>query len=530
MTYLRNCDGGKMALLKKGTRLLCLMALLTGSAQATIGIPSQGKDNYPKPAQTAPVTEKSLWNRVRTGFELDLSYENRRIEQERNWYVRNPSYFQRVFHRASPFLHHIVEETEKRGIPLEFALLPVVESAFDPFAYSHGRAAGLWQFIPGTAKRFGLRKTWWYDGRRDIVASTDAALQYLTILNRMFDGDWLLALAAYNAGEGNVLKAIRRNKARGLSTSFWALNLPKETQAYVPRLLALSKIVSDPARYGIELPEIPNRSQIALVELDSQIDLGQAARLAGIEVNTIYQYNPGFNHWATDPEGPHQLLVPAHTEQRFLQAYAELPASERIAWQRHTVRSGDSLIKLAKQYRTTPDIIRDANRLSGSMIRQGQSLMIPTASMAWDDYTHSQDNRLARKQASQPSRKHSEKTVHRVRRGDTLWDLSRQYGVSTQQLAKWNGMAPGDMLRPGKKLVIWQKPSVTSLAAANPENGRGVIRKVHYKVRSGDSLSRIANRFRVEVAQLVRWNGINRNAILRPGKRLEIYVDVTAAR
>lgn len=516
-------------------RSIALLWLILGifgnaSASAALSPTLPGALVHQETHGMAPVPAEqqtnSLWTAMREGFALDLSYDNPRIATERRWYQKNPRYIERVFTRASPFLHHIAKRAEERGVPLEFALLPVVESAFDPFAYSHGRASGLWQFIPGTARRFGLKQNWWYDGRRDVLASTEAALDYLETLNRLFDGDWLHALAAYNAGEGNVLKAIRKNRAKGKSTSFWVLDLPRETEAYVPRLLALSQIVADPDRYGVTLVDIPDEPRIGVVALESQIDLAQAARLADMDLDTLYRYNPAFNRWATDPDGPHRLLLPRDRIAHFEEAYRKLPREQRITWTRYVIKPGDSLIKLARKHQTTPEIIQKANQIRGNMIRVGQTLMIPTASAEWERYTYSQDNRLARQQSAQPSKSRDTRVEHTVRQGDTLWDLSRKYGVSTRQLAKWNGMAPGDTLKPGKRLVIWKKGSATVAAVGED---REVIRRVTYTVRSGDSLSRIASRFSVGVNEIVRWNGLSRNAILRPGKSLKLYVDVTAA-
>jgi membrane-bound lytic murein transglycosylase D len=185
-----------------------------------------------------------VWKRIQYQLMMEVP-QNRKVVAERNWYAKHPSYFKRIAKRAEPFLFFIVEEIEKREMPIELALLPIVESAFDPFAYSHGRASGLWQFVPGTGNRFKLKQTWWYDGRRDVIASTRAALDYLTFLYKTLDNDWLNAIAAYNSGEGRVMRAIKRNRKKHLPTDFWSLDLPKETSAYVPKLLALSDLLKN---------------------------------------------------------------------------------------------------------------------------------------------------------------------------------------------------------------------------------------------------------------------------------------------
>src|SRR5690554_384379 len=399
-------------------------------------------------------------------------------------------------------------------MPMEFALLPVVESAFEPFAYSHGQAAGLWQFIPSTGKMYGLKQDWWYDGRRDVLASTDAALNYLQTLANQFDGDWLLALASYNAGAGTVRKAIRQNQQRGLPTDFWHLKLPRETSAYVPKLLALAKLVKHPDRYDTALMPLENTPYFEVVNVGSQIDLTQAAELAEIELNELYYLNPAFNRWATSPLGPHHLLVPRHSAEVFRQALAALPADQRVKWLRYTVQPGDSLIRVARQHGTSVDAIKQVNTLNNNLIRVGQNLMIPT-----DFNPRLQTANL--KTQSQP-------TEHIVVRGDTWWDLSRKYGVTVQQLASWNNRSSSDMLRPGQKLVVFTGAQ-NSVANAHPAaNARKMVRQIGYRVRNGDSLYRIANKFNVSVKDIASWNGLNTRKHLQPGQRLKLYVDIAS--
>ena len=477
------------------------------------------------PADLTATTDADLWQRVRDGFALDLDADNDRIRAQRDWYARHQAYLDRVAERAERYLHHIVEETEQRDMPLELALLPIVESAFDPFAYSHGRAAGPWQFIPGTGRYFGLDQNYWYDGRRDITASTDAALRYLQQLADRFDGDWLLALASYNAGAGTVSKAIRYNQQRGRPTDFWNLRLPRETRAYVPKLLAIAQIVREPEKYDISLRPIPDQPYFAQVEVDGQIDLAEAAELANISVEELYLLNPGFSRWATPPQGPHALLLPVDHAEQFATRLADLPAEARIRWDTYTIRSGDSLISIAQKYHTTPDTLRSANKLRGNTIIAGRTLLIPRPSAGADQYSLSADQRLEAIQNRGAAGK--QKHQYTVRSGDSFWKISRQYNVGVRELAKWNNMAPGDPLRVGQTLVVWSSQAAPAVASspARPE----MIRKVNYAVRSGDSLSRIANRFRVSVNEIANWNRINTRNYLRPGQRLTLYVDVRNA-
>jgi len=461
-----------------------------------------------------------LLHRLRQGFTLD-PVMNERVQAELNWFVRNPAYLDRVFTRAQRYLPHILEELEARDLPLEIALLPIVESAFDPFAYSHGRAAGLWQMIPGTARRFGVRQNWWYDGRRDIVDSTRAALEYLEYLYELQDGDWLNAIASYNSGEGNVLRAKRHNAARSRPIDFWNLSLSRETSAYVPRLMALVEIVRDPAQFGLHLPEIVNEPQFAVSEFEGQIDLALAAELAGIDLDTLSSYNAGINRWATDPGGPHRLILPVEAAETFASALETVPVGERMRWQRHKVKNGEAISQIAEQYNVTVATIRRANELSGNLIRAGSYLMIPVATKPLDEYSQSADVRRDRKQNTV---RNGNRVEHTVAAGESFWTISRKYGVDMNRLASWNGTSPRDTLSVGQKLVVWTSNPVP----ATPSAANNLTRKLNYTVRRGDSLYLIANRLRVTVAQIVRWNNIDKNKILRPGQRLTMYVDVTA--
>lgn len=485
------------------------------------------------PQADALRTDGDIWERIRRGMRLE-GRDHPGIARDLEWYARNQAYLDRVAERAQPYLHLIVEEVEKRGMPSELALLPVVESAFQPFAYSHGRAAGIWQFVPGTGRRFGLRQTWWYDGRRDIARSTQAALDYLQFLNKEFQGDWLLALAAYNSGEGTVLRAQRNNLRKGKPTDFWSLDLPRETRGYVPKLLAISAIVADPAAYGIALKPIADEPYLVEVDVGSQIDLDLAAELAGISLDDMYRYNPAFNRWATDPDGPHTLLVPVANAEIFQARLAELPETERIQWVRHAIRNGDTLASIANRYRTTVTLIKSVNGIRGNTIHVGHSLVIPVARKDLSRYSLSAEQRLARIQETQ---RKGERIEYVVQEGDSLWSIAQAHGVSVKQLAQWNGMAPRDVLLPGRSLVIWsqsmQEEDSTGISRVSLTPGNfkhphsdSLRQRIGYTVRNGDSLATISKKFQVSVADLKRWNGLS-STLLRPGQRLTVYVDVT---
>ncbi len=460
--------------------------------------------------------EENLWFAIRSGFTWPVP-NNKRVAAHQRWFLKNPSYMQRVNQRATPYLYFIKTELENNELPLELALLPIVESAFEPFAYSHGRAAGLWQFVPSTAKSFGMDIDWWYDGRRDVYASTKGAMKFLAYLNKRFNGDWLHALAAYNSGEGRVRQAIKRNKLAGKPTDFWHLDLPKETRDYVPKLLALVDLLQNAEAKSYDWPQIDNQPAVTSVYVDAQIDLSVAAELAGISTQALHQLNPGFNRWATDPAGKYPLFIPIESQAVFSQGIEMLEADQRVQWQRHQVSSGESLGVLATRYQTTKQVIKDVNSLTSDTIVIGQHLMIPKAKKSLDTYTLSQQQRLTKTQ-NRP--RGQTKLSHVVTSGDTLWDLSRLYKVNLSSLAKWNGLAPKDPIKPGMKLVIWKNQSISAKADS-------IIRKLTYTVRSGDSLSRIASKFKVKISQIVQWNTLDVKRYLKPGQQLKLFVDVT---
>ena len=479
--------------------------------------------NEPDPFELQEYPTHSIWPRVREGFEIDTHLDHPWVQTQLDWYSRHPEYLFRTMTRAEPFLHYILEEAEKRDLPTELVLLPIVESAYQPFAYSHGRAAGIWQFIPSTGRLYGLEQTWWYDGRRDIYASTQAALSYLQNLNKLFDGDWTLALAAYNSGSGTVQRAIRKNKKAGKPTDFWHLTLPKETRAYVPKLMALKELIENSELYDISLRCIPDAPGFIPVDTDSQIDLALAAELAELDVDTLYEYNPAFNRWATSPDGPHRLLLPYENAEIFKANLAKMPDDQRVQWKRHKIKNGETLSHIAVKYNTTVKELRKINSISGNNIRAGQHLLIPVASRGQSTYTLSSSQRLKAIQSN--GKKNKTRVNHYVQSGESFWTISRKYNVNMHSLAKWNGMAIRDPLGQGQKLVVWTSNS-SSTSAPGKRKPSQTIQPISYTVRNGDSLSRIASRYSVSISDLHRWNSI-KGKYLQPGQKLRLYVDVT---
>ena len=475
----------------------------------------------PAPTETTEEPHQDLWARIRDGFRLDHQ-AHERIDRELAFYQRHPATLPKFSKRAAPYLHLITEEVEKRGMPLELALLPMVESGYQPFAYSHGRAAGLWQFIPSTGRHFGLRQDWWYDGRRDVAAATRAALDYLQRLHKDFDGDWYKAIASYNAGKGHVLRAVKRNEKKGKPTDFWHLQVPRETHHYVPRLLALARMVATPDRYGVELQTIRNETVVRHVDAQGQIDLAVVSRLAGVDMEELYALNPAYNRWATPPQGPHHFLLPLEAADRFEQALAGMDDALRMRWDRHKVRKGESLIRIAQRYGAHVRQIREVNHLKGDTIRVGQVLLVPRAGRRGEAYVLSAEQRQRKARTRGPG----VATRYTVQKGDSLWSIARKHGVSHHTLARWNGMALNDPLRAGRTLLLYR----SATASANPTSPLPTSlrnQRITYRVRKGDSLYKIAQRFRVSIRQIRNWNRLRKNAYLRPGQQLLLHVDVT---
>ncbi len=405
----------------------------------------------------------NLWNRIRAGLRLPRM-EGPRVARYEQWFANNPQYVNRMLQRANLYLYQIVEDVSKRNMPMEIALLPAIESGYSPNAYSRSAAIGLWQFEPSTGRLWGLKNNWWYNGERDIIASTNAALDFLQSLHHQFHS-WNLALAAYNSGQGTVANAIAHNKALGLGTRYRDLRLPLQTEHYVPKLMAFVNIVRDPAKYGLTLRAIPDSPYFVRVNTGSQVDLSVIARLANMSLKQLYAINPGFTQWATAPNGPHTILVPVATKAALIEGLSQLPPQDRMQWARHRVVPGDSLYQIAREYGVSIASIRSTNHLYGNLLHVGQSLLIPMAGRRLVvSRLHNQHPRpevtLARRGVRRV------KIIHRVRPGDTLWSIAARYRVYVGQLERWNVLNAHDVLRLGQRILIWASPAMVPQAVA----------------------------------------------------------------
>lgn len=457
--------------------------------------------------------ELDIWERLRSGFAIDMP-DDPQIETELRWYVDHPLFLENAWGRGSRYLFHILNEVERRGLPTELALLPVVESAFQPNAVSRSDAVGLWQFLPETGRDYGLHQNAWVDQRRDVIDSTRAALDYLSNLAQQFNGDWALALAAYNGGPGYISRMCEANRLSRRGTGFLDLPLRDETRCYVPKLLALRKLVEDPGRYGISLPEIPNAPYFTTLDVEGPIRLDLLAAVESLSQDDIRALNAGFHRGSTPPGGPHRLLVPVEVADQARRQLASLPRQaapllsatvdlpqRRVQWRRHKVQAGETLTGVANRYRVSIAALRQANGMHTGMLRSGQDLLIPVAYAA--------DTRPGPRRGCD-----GERVVHRIGAGDTLWSIARRYQVDVNQISACNPGLAGSTLAVGRTVYVFRPAEATAVADAT--------RREIYTVRVGDTAWRIAQNFGVSLEQLQRWNGGLRTQSLKPGDRLTV--------
>ena len=473
---------------------------------------------------TSNSSDSDIWRVFQREFTLDHQAERPEVKEQIAWFMAHRKYLRAAAANARPYMYYIVTQIRKRNLPLEFALLPIIESAYDPFAYSTSGASGLWQMMPATATDFGLKQTWWYDGRRDVVASTNAALDYLVYLQNFFSGNWMFTVAAYHAGQGTILNAIKKNTASGDAIDFWSLPLGKQTQMYIPKLLALAEMIGHPERYPLDMPVIPDKPYLTQVDVGSQIDLAKAAKLSGLSLSALMNLNPGFNRWATSPDGPYLIVVPIQNETQLRDGLALLPQGSRVTWERYDVKSGDSLGKIATKYHTTMAILQQVNKLDDALIHVGDVIFIPNSSKHVLPTSVSAESPIATlpvveqkaTASSSPVVKQIELT-YTVRKGDTLSSIAKSLNVSWENLRAFNNLTSNN-LRVGQKLDIPPPKKSSSTSAVK------TLQKVHYVIQRNDSLAKIARQFAVSVQDIERWNSsVTANTILHPGKSLVIY-------
>ena len=475
-------------------------------------------------SDSSPQPPADLWARIRSGFSMS-QLDSPQVASSVNWYAQRPDYMRRTIERSKMYLFHIMEQVQKRGMPSEIALLPIVESAFNPMAYSRSHASGIWQFIPSTGKDFGLKQNGWYDGRRDIVAATSAALNYLDKLHTMF-GSWELALAAYNCGEGCVSRAIAKNQAAGLPTDYLSLKLPAETRDYVPRLMAVKEIVSDPAVVGMSLSSIPNQAYFTKVSLQSPIDVKLAAKLANMPLNQFVSLNPAYKKPIVRSDTPQQILLPVDKADAFatnLKNYDQ----PLVSWQAYPAKAGDSAAGIAKKFGVTLAWLKQHNEFAVTRkgkLTEDHTLLVPlennldSAQLAATTPSADKSDVVARKESVTVPH-----TVT-VKRGETLASLAKHHHVALADLKRWNHLR-NNKVQAGEELMIAAaisperkaKHAGSHMAEAKPS------KKIkHYTVKRGDTLFSIAQKFDVAVPDIQRWNSLKNKSTIKPGVKLAL--------
>ena len=442
-----------------------------------------------------------IWERIR--LELSITIPDDQIAATSLYRERlysNQTAVNRISKSGQRYLFHTLTRAQELNLPVELALLPFVESEFDPYAKSVDGATGIWQFMPATGKEWGLKSNWWYDGKKDVLASTEAALQFLTYLNEKFDGDWLLAMAAYNTGPARVSRAIRKNKKEDKPVRFWDLDLPKETTAYVPKLLVLCELIKDPKAFDVNLPSIANRPYFERVKIPGQLDLMQAADLAGLKPETIYELNPGFNQWATDPSGPHYLLLPIGVSDRFITQLESLDQNNLVRWDRYKIRKGDNLIKIASRYKIEVAVLMEINGLSSDLIITGKEIMVPRGS-AW------------------AGKQNPREQVYIVIGGDSLWNISKKFKVSIEDVVLWNDLDIEVPLQINQEIKIFSRYERIRQELPSRDS-----RTMLYPVKSGDTISRIASKFEITSKDIQEWNEIEDVSKIFPGQVLKLLL------
>ena len=441
--------------------------------------------------------DASVWSLTRDHFKLHALYK----KTQANYYADTQN-LNKLLQRSQPYYYYVLSEVLKNNMPSEIALLPFVESNYNPFAYSLAGATGLWQMMPGTGAGMGLTISWWYDGRRDIVESTRAALNYLNYLHHLFNDDWLLAIAAYDAGSGRVRQAIEHNKAHNLPTDYWHLTLPKETLNYIPKLLKLAQRIDELP--DTKLPKIYTRPYFTKVHIDKTTTLKAVATRAHLPLSQLRNLNPGFRRWETGPNRSYTLLIPIEKLELFKK---NTPPIAPPPFLHHIVKKNETLSGIAKQYHTKIHVIKELNKLTNSHIRENQRLLVPRPPKMW--HTSSLIKRQFHKLVRSDHLPGPQAKTYTIQHRDTLSSIARMHHIRVSQIQFWNHLKPNTPLTKGKALQLWLY------------TGKCNHRLTHYPIKPGDSLYRIARKTHASVSKIRAMNHLHSDKLIA-GKQLLI--------
>ena len=465
----------------------CELPSIIQADQYVEPIPSEVSSNVPD--------YESVWDRIKDANPTKEESLDEKTLQYVNAYLSNPAQLNKLLEKGRYFIYFVLEELERYRLPPELALLPYIESNYDPFSISASGAMGIWQFMPATARIYGLRDTWWYEQRHDPLVSSKAAVRYLAYLHNRFNKEITYTLAAYNGGPTLLEKRIKLNKKAGKPTDYKNLKLPKQTQEYVPKFKAILAIVLNAEKYGINLPDFPNKQVLSNIELDGQVEILAFSEFAGLKPEFVYKLNAGYTKWASPPGDKNTFNIPIELEAMLNLKKDKFIQTNQINWVTHKVSKGDSLWKIAEEFDTEVNILKKVNYLVSNTLSLNQELLIPLS--------NSQNQAFIPYQA------------HIISEGDTLWNLGIQYNVSPAEIARNNGLRMNSPLRIGKELNIGNKNIYRTINSKK--------RTILYSVKQGDSLYRIADIFNIEISDIKKINEISNNEI-KPGQVLKIII------
>jgi len=478
-------------------RFLLIFALLAISSCEMPSIIQADRYIEPFPVeQSKPVpVYGDVWDRIRA------SSSNRQVKLEEktlryiNAYLANPSQLEKLLEKGRYFIYFVLEELDRYGLPPELALLPYIESNYDPFSISSSGAMGIWQFMPATARIYGLKDTWWYEQRHDPLVSSKAAVRYLAYLHNRFNKEITYTLAAYNGGPTLLEKRIKLNKKANKPTNYESLKLPRQTQEYVPKFMAIAELVLNAKKYGVNLPDFPNKKVLGSVELDGQVEILAFSEFAGLKPEFVYKLNAGYTKWASPPGNKTIFNVPIELEEMLNLQKNKFIQTNQINWVTHKVSKGDSLWKIAEEFDTEVNVLKKVNYLSSNTLSLNQELLIPLS--------NDQNQSFIPYQA------------HIISEGDTLWNLGIRYKISPAEIAKNNGLRMNSPLTIGKELNIGNKNIYRTINSKK--------RTILYSVKQGDSLYRIADIFNIEISDIKNINKLPGDEIT-PGQVLKIII------
>lgn len=436
-----------------------------------------------------------VWDRIRITSEIKQEYLDKKTIEYINAYLKNPDQLDLLFEKGRYFIYFVLEELERYGLPSELALLPYIESSYDPFSISSSGAMGIWQFMPATARIYGLKDNWWYEQRHDPLVSSRAAVRYLAYLHNRFNQDITYTLAAYNGGPTLLEKRIKLNRQSGKPTDYKNLKLPKQTLEYVPKFMAIRELVINAKKYGITLPNFPNKPVLGSIELDGQVEILAFSEFANLKPEFVYKLNAGYTKWASPPGKKTAFNIPIELEKELNLKKDKFIQDNQINWVTHKVSSGDSLWKIARQYDTEVNILKKVNYLKSNVLSLYQELLIPLS--------NDQNQTFIPYQA------------HIISEGDTLWKLGKKYKMAPTEIAKNNGLRLNTPLTIGKELNIGNKNIYRTINSKK--------RTILYSVKQGDSLYRIADIFNIEISDIKKINELEKNEIA-PGQVLKIII------